>query len=162
MLAGIALAAWAFPAHAQLPRLEWGGGTPVDFSFADPNTRSAAQTVRYINAGAVPATLGAMAASDEFVIAPGSTCAPGQTLAPQASCTLQHIQASIALAVSLCTSFGSARAFDDAKYPSLEGQWLRTDVGTPRYDPSRPAGRYSTSAAAPAELRSTWPAADTT
>jgi len=88
VLAGIALAAWAFPAHAQLPRLEWGGGTPVDFSFADPNTRSAAQTVRYINAGAVPATLGAMAASDEFVIAPGSTCAPGQTLAPQASCTL--------------------------------------------------------------------------
>ena len=52
-----------------------------------------------------------------------------------------NVIGAIALAVLLCTSFGSARAFDDAKYPSLEGQWLRTDVGTPRYDPSRPAGR---------------------
>jgi len=46
----------------------------------------------------------------------------------------------LVLAISLCASFG-ARAFDDDKYLSLEGQWLRTDVGTPRYDPSRPAGR---------------------
>jgi hypothetical protein len=46
----------------------------------------------------------------------------------------------LALAISLCGSI-DAWAFDDGKYLSLEGQWLRTDVGTPRYDPSRPPGR---------------------
>jgi hypothetical protein len=34
-----------------------------------------------------------------------------------------------------------ARAFDDSKYPNLAGQWLRTDTGTPRFDPSKPSGR---------------------
>jgi hypothetical protein len=33
-----------------------------------------------------------------------------------------------------------AQAFDNAMYPDLSGQWLRTDTGTPRYDPSKPAG----------------------
>jgi hypothetical protein len=47
----------------------------------------------------------------------------------------------LALAVALCASFTGARAFDDKAYPDLSGQWLRTDTGTPRYDPSKPAGR---------------------
>jgi hypothetical protein len=47
----------------------------------------------------------------------------------------------LVLTVSLCLSATGARAFDDNKYPDLSGQWLRTDVGTPRYDPSKPAGR---------------------
>ena len=45
------------------------------------------------------------------------------------------------VALALCVPFATARAFDDAKYPQLAGQWLRTDTGTPRYDPSHPAGR---------------------
>jgi hypothetical protein len=45
-----------------------------------------------------------------------------------------------ALAV-LCLASPGARAFDDSKYPDLSGQWLRTDTGTPRYDPAKPAGR---------------------
>ncbi len=45
------------------------------------------------------------------------------------------------LAVSLCCSSAGVRAFDDDKYPDLSGQWLRTDTGTPRYDPSKPSGR---------------------
>jgi hypothetical protein len=49
--------------------------------------------------------------------------------------------ATLVLGLSLCWSFSGARAFDDDKYPDLSGQWLRTDTGTPRYDPSKPAGR---------------------
>ncbi len=49
--------------------------------------------------------------------------------------------AALVLGLSLCWSFSGARAFDDDKYPDLSGQWLRTDTGTPRYDPSKPAGR---------------------
>jgi hypothetical protein len=45
------------------------------------------------------------------------------------------------IAGALCVPLAPARAFDDAKYPQLSGQWLRTDTGTPRYDPSRPSGR---------------------
>src|ERR1700720_4540273 len=45
------------------------------------------------------------------------------------------------LALALCGSWAGARAFDDNKYPDLSGQWLRTDTGTPRYDPSKPPGR---------------------
>jgi hypothetical protein len=45
-----------------------------------------------------------------------------------------------ALAV-LCLAPPGAWAFDDGKYPDLSGQWLRTDTGTPRYDPAQPAGR---------------------
>src|SRR6516225_5644349 len=47
----------------------------------------------------------------------------------------------LAFAVSLSATFAGAQAFDDGKYPSFEGQWLRTDVGTPRFDPSKPSGR---------------------
>jgi hypothetical protein len=36
---------------------------------------------------------------------------------------------------------GSAGAFDEGRYPDWRGQWLRTDTGIPRYDPSKPAGR---------------------
>jgi len=49
--------------------------------------------------------------------------------------------AAFVLGLSLCWSFAGARAFDDDKYPDLSGQWLRTDTGTPRYDPSKPPGR---------------------
>jgi hypothetical protein len=49
--------------------------------------------------------------------------------------------AALVLGLSLCWSLAGARAFDDAKYPDLSGQWLRTDTGTPRYDPSKPPGR---------------------
>lgn len=50
----------------------------------------------------------------------------------------------IALAV-LCMTVAGARAFDDAKYPDLHGQWNRAPVagatGQPTYDPSKPWGR---------------------
>jgi len=49
--------------------------------------------------------------------------------------------AALALVVSLCVSWTAARAFDESKYPNWKGQWLRTDTGIPRYDPSKPAGR---------------------
>jgi hypothetical protein len=45
------------------------------------------------------------------------------------------------LAMALGVTMGSARAFDESKYPNWKGQWLRTDTGTPRYDPSKPPGR---------------------
>jgi hypothetical protein len=35
----------------------------------------------------------------------------------------------------------NAQAFDEAKYPSWKGQWVRTDSGAPRYDPTKPSGR---------------------
>jgi hypothetical protein len=47
----------------------------------------------------------------------------------------------VTLAVVLGMAIGSARAFDETKYPSWKGQWLRTDTGAPRYDPSKPSGR---------------------
>jgi hypothetical protein len=47
----------------------------------------------------------------------------------------------LALVGTLCLSSAGALAFDDNQYPDLSGQWLRTDTGTPRYDPSKPAGR---------------------
>jgi hypothetical protein len=51
-----------------------------------------------------------------------------------------RLMGAFALAV-LCLAPPGARAFDDSKYPELSGQWLRTDTGTPRYDPAKPAGR---------------------
>jgi hypothetical protein len=53
----------------------------------------------------------------------------------------RHSLGAFVLAGSLCLSLAGARAFDDNTYPDLSGQWLRTDTGTPRYDPSKPAGR---------------------
>jgi hypothetical protein len=47
----------------------------------------------------------------------------------------------VLLMIPLCLAVTEARAFDDEMYPDLSGQWLRTDTGTPRYDPSKPAGR---------------------
>jgi len=48
-------------------------------------------------------------------------------------------------AIMLVTVLGmttsNARAFDESRYPGWKGQWLRTDTGTPRYDPSKPPGR---------------------
>lgn len=46
----------------------------------------------------------------------------------------------ITLAAAFCLASGDVRAFDESKYPDLKGQWRRTDTGTPRYDPSKPAG----------------------
>src|SRR6478736_950983 len=50
---------------------------------------------------------------------------------------LTHISSgSIALAAALWIGVGSAQAFDEARYPDLKGQWMRT--GAPRWaDPSK-------------------------
>jgi hypothetical protein len=51
----------------------------------------------------------------------------------------------VVLTTALCMAFGSAFAFDDAKYPDLRGQWTRAPVagavGSPPFDPSKPPGR---------------------
>jgi len=48
-------------------------------------------------------------------------------------------------AVALLSAFGvtmtDTRAWDDAKYPDLKGQWVRGPGGAARYDTSKPAGR---------------------
>ncbi len=49
--------------------------------------------------------------------------------------------AAVTLAVLLAMSIGNARAFDETKYPNWKGKWVRTETGTPRYDPSKPSGR---------------------
>ena len=49
--------------------------------------------------------------------------------------------AALTLALLLCATVTSARAFDEASYPNWKGRWLRTETGTPRYDPSKPPGR---------------------
>src|ERR1700704_610020 len=53
----------------------------------------------------------------------------------------RSLPGAMALAAALCFTTSAARAWDEAKYPDWRGQWLRTDTGTPRYDPSKPAGR---------------------
>ncbi len=45
-----------------------------------------------------------------------------------------------ALAAALCATSGPSRAWDDAQYPDLKGQW-RSIGGPGRYDISKPAGR---------------------
>jgi hypothetical protein len=47
----------------------------------------------------------------------------------------------VMLGIVLGVAMSSAQAFDEAKYPNWKGQWLRSDTGIPRYDPSKPAGR---------------------
>ena len=47
----------------------------------------------------------------------------------------------ISLAAALSLSLSAARAFDESKYPDWKGQWVRTDTGTPRYDPTKPPGK---------------------
>ena len=48
-------------------------------------------------------------------------------------------------AATLCMSTAALRAFDDAIYPDLNGQWTRAivpgAVGLPPFDPAKPAGR---------------------
>jgi len=50
----------------------------------------------------------------------------------------------IALTAALLTTFTTGRAFDDAKYPDLSGQWIGARVpgigGQPGFDPLRPWG----------------------
>jgi hypothetical protein len=41
----------------------------------------------------------------------------------------RHSIGALALAASLCWSLAGARAFDDAMYPDLSGQWLRVNLG---------------------------------
>jgi hypothetical protein len=49
--------------------------------------------------------------------------------------------AAAAFAVAAITSATAARAFDDAKYPDLSGQWLAVGVGDqPAFDPTKPPG----------------------
>ena len=47
----------------------------------------------------------------------------------------------VMLAAVLGVTMGNARAFDESRYPSWKGQWLRTDTGIPRYDPGKPAAK---------------------
>jgi hypothetical protein len=42
------------------------------------------------------------------------------------------------LGAAACATLASAQAFDDAKYPDWQGQWMRTSDA--RWDPSKPAG----------------------
>src|SRR5260370_2609280 len=53
--------------------------------------------------------------------------------------------AAIALAAVFCTANFGAQAFEDSKYPDLQGQWIRAQApGTadePRFDPGKPPGR---------------------
>jgi hypothetical protein len=48
-------------------------------------------------------------------------------------------------AIALVSAFGATmtdtRAWEDAKYPDLKGQWVRGPGGAARYDTSKPAGR---------------------
>jgi hypothetical protein len=46
----------------------------------------------------------------------------------------------IAFVVMLCVATHDVRAWDDAKYPNLKGQWVRADGGGARYDLTKPAG----------------------
>jgi hypothetical protein len=43
--------------------------------------------------------------------------------------------AAATLAMTVC----GAKAFDEAKYPDFQGQWIR--IGGPQWDPTKPPGR---------------------
>src|SRR5271155_2366235 len=45
------------------------------------------------------------------------------------------------LVAALWMMITDARAWDDAKYIDLKGQWVRADGGMGRYDPTKPPGR---------------------
>src|SRR5258708_18785891 len=51
----------------------------------------------------------------------------------------------VALAAVFCRANVGAQAFEDSKYPNLQGQWIRAVTpGTadePRFDPGKPPGR---------------------
>src|SRR5262245_34402779 len=53
----------------------------------------------------------------------------------------RNVLVAAALVAMLSLPTGNAGAFDESKYPNWKGQWVRTDAGTPRYDPSKPSGR---------------------
>src|SRR5579871_3965297 len=44
----------------------------------------------------------------------------------------------LSLAAALCSTFVSAQAFDDGKFPDWSGQWMR--LGDARWDVSKPVG----------------------
>ena len=46
----------------------------------------------------------------------------------------------LALAAALIGSCGAARAFDDARYPDLKGEWVRGYPGLARFDPAKGIG----------------------
>jgi len=55
---------------------------------------------------------------------------------------------SLSAIAALVLAVGDARAFDDAKYPDLRGQWVRAPGGdlsgnpnNPKFDPNKPPGR---------------------
>jgi hypothetical protein len=56
----------------------------------------------------------------------------------------RHSTGAVTLAAALLTTLSVARAFDDAKYPDLSGQWLGARIpgvgGQPGFDPTRPWG----------------------
>ena len=48
----------------------------------------------------------------------------------------------LVLVTAACAGTGSARAFDETKYPDLKGQWTRiSPPGMPAFDPGKPRGR---------------------
>src|SRR6266852_1197854 len=53
--------------------------------------------------------------------------------------------AAVALAAVFCIANVGAQAFEDSKYPNLQGQWIRAQapgtVDEPRFDPIKPPGR---------------------
>jgi hypothetical protein len=51
------------------------------------------------------------------------------------------IAQTIAVAAALSQSVSAARAFDDAIYPDLKGQWHRAITPAPRFDQSKPPAR---------------------
>jgi hypothetical protein len=56
----------------------------------------------------------------------------------------RRLMAMPVVAAALLLTFGSARAFDESKYPDLKGQWVRARVpgvtGQPSYDPTKRQG----------------------
>ena len=63
----------------------------------------------------------------------------------EAGMYLSHFAGAVVLVAALVGPQSEVRAFDDARYPDLNGQWLRADVpgeaGLPPFDPSKPPGR---------------------
>ena len=53
----------------------------------------------------------------------------------------RNVLAATVLVAMLSLPIGNAGAFDESRYPNWKGQWVRTDTGAPRYDPSKPTGR---------------------
>ena len=47
----------------------------------------------------------------------------------------------MAMAVMLCVTLGGARAFDEATYPDMQGQWRHPDGAGNNWDPTKPRGR---------------------